>query len=311
MRRAISSACTATVIVTLAAAGCTTGTSEQRGSDLPYRDTAAKSTAKELTAAERALLRHAEELLVKQCMEAAGFTYWAAPAAVVEQSKAYGYVLDDVAWAKRNGYGGRLEAKAVKARLNDPNLAYLEKLPATERVRYDRTLAGDETGRMLSVDMPTGGTVRTPADSCRATAAERLYGSYETWFRVRKTTDSLTPLYVPVLKREKRFVTALKAWSTCMRTAGHTYADPPAVRAELEELTDGLSDADAHAVEVELAVDEATCAQRTSLADTARALEGEYRAEKLPRRYRDAIATRRLLEAAALDRAEDITGAQH
>ncbi|MEU0382865.1 hypothetical protein [Streptomyces chartreusis] len=306
MRRAISSACTATVIVTLAAAGCTTNTS-----DRPHHDTPAASPARELTDAERARLRSAEELLVKQCMEAEGFTYWAAPTAVVEKNKAYAYVVDDVAWAKRNGYGGKLAKKAVKARLNDPNLAYLEKLPARESARYDRTLDGDETGRMLSVDMPTGGTVRTPADSCRATAAERLYGSYGTWFRVKKTTDSLTPLYVPVLKREKRFVTALKAWSACMRTAGHPYADPPAVRAELEELTDGLSDAEAHAVEVELAVDEATCAQRTSLADTARALEGEYRAEKLPRRYREAIATRRQLEAAALDRAEDITGSRH
>lgn len=313
MRRAFVSACTATVIAFGAVAGCTTSTSEQSGATDPQRDTVAKASgdgARELTDAERIRVRRAEELLVKKCMEGKGFKYWVARVPTVEERKGQSYALDDVAWAKRYGYGGELEKKAEKARLKDPNLAYLDKLSTAERAVYDRTLDGDDTGRMLSAELPTGGTVRTPADSCRVAAGEDLYGSYETWYRVQKTTDNLTPLYVPDLLREKRFVTVLKAWSACMRKAGHAYADPPAVRADLEELVDGKSAAKAHAIEVELAVTEATCAKRTALATTARALEREYRAKKLPRRYSEAIATRRTMETSALARAEDITGSK-
>ncbi|MGW7080025.1 hypothetical protein [Streptomyces sp. NPDC054866] len=298
MRRAFVSASTATVIAICAMAGCATSTSEQ-------------SSATDLTDAERIRVRQAEELLVKKCMEGKGFKYWVARIPTVEERKGQSYALDDIAWAKRYGYGGELEKKAEKARRNDPNLAYLDKLSTAERARYDRTLDGDDTGRMLSAELPTGGTVRTPAHSCRAVAGERLYGNYETWYRVQKTTDNLTPLYVPDLLREERFVTALKSWSACMRKAGHPYADPPAVRAELEELVDGQSDAKAHAIEVELAVAESTCAKRTALADTARTLEREYRTKKLPRRHSEAIATRRTMEAGALARAEDITSSKN
>lgn len=314
MRRAFVSACTATVIAMCAAAGCTTSTGEQPGASEPRRDAVTKASgngARELTVAERVLVRRAEELLVKKCMEGKGFRYWVARVPTVEERKGQSYALDDVAWAKRYGYGGELERKAEKARLNDPNLAYLDELSTAERAVYDRALDGDDNGRTLSAELPTGGTVRTPADSCRVVAGEYLYGDYETWYRVQKTTDNLTPLYVPDLLREERFVTALKAWSACMRTAGHPYADPSAVRAELEELVDGKSDAEAHAIEVELAVAESTCAKRTALAATARTLEREYRTKRLPRRYSEAIATRRTMETGAVARAEDITGSKN
>lgn len=310
MRRAFVSACTVTLIALSAVAGCTTNANQQSDASEPQRDTvtkASKNGARELTDAERIRVRQAEELLVKKCMETKGFKYWPARVPTVEERKGQSYVLDDIAWAKRYGYGGELEKKAEKARLGDPNHAYLDKLSTAERGLYDTALDGDDTGRMLSAELPTGGVVRTPAESCRVVAGERLYGDYATWYRVQKTTDNLTPLYVPDLLGEERFVTALKAWSACMRKAGHTYADPPAVRAKLEELVDGQSDTKAHAIEVRLAVAESTCAKRTALGATARTLEHEYLTKKLPRRYSEAVATRRTMETGALARAEAIT----
>ncbi|MGX1908588.1 hypothetical protein ACWIID_06985 [Streptomyces phaeochromogenes] len=304
MGRALTfaSTCLATVVVTLTAAGCTTEVDADSGAG-----THGRSQGQELTDAEQILVQRAEELLVKKCMERKGFSYWVGPTTSVEERGGYGYVLDDVGWAKKYGYGGQLEKEAVKARLNDPNLAYIEKLSPAEAVRYDKALAGDESGPTLSAELPGGGTVRTPRDSCRADAKDQLYGDFETWFRVKKTAENLTPLFVPDLLRDKRLVKALRVWATCMREAGHPYADPPEVRAELEELTEGLSSEEAHSTEVELATTEAICATESSLADTARTLEREYR-DKALRQYDDDFAAYQRMEVAALPRAEDITG---
>ncbi|MCL8011708.1 hypothetical protein [Streptomyces sp. AS02] len=289
------------MFVAATAVGCTAAaTTDPAGSGR-------NGQGRELTDTEEVLTERAEERLVKQCMERAGFRYWEGPIVSAEQRKGYGYVLDDVEWAKKYGFGGQLEAKAQQDRRRDPNISYLKKLSQAERARYDKALDGDGTGRTLSVELPTGGTVRTPGDGCRAEAKDHLYGDYETWFRVKKTAESLTPLYVPDLTRSERFVKALKEWSDCMRKAGHDYADPPRIRAELEELVDGLSPAEAHAVEVPLAVDEATCASTTSLADTARGLEREFRDKNLAR-YSDEIAAYQDMRLAALARAKDIAG---
>ncbi|MGW8992428.1 hypothetical protein ACWGRF_21185 [Streptomyces zhihengii] len=262
--------------------------------------------AHELTDAERVLLQRAKEALVRECMEREGFSYWVVQPASVEERGGYGYVQDDLDWAGKHGYGGLLERQAVKARVNDPNNAYLAKLPRAETARYEKTLDGSESGPQVSAELPGGGTVRAPRDGCRAEAEGRLYGDYGSWFRVRKTTENLTPLFVPDLLRDERFVKALGAWAVCMREAGHPYADPPAVRAAMEELTDGLSPAHAHATEVEVATAEARCATTSRLADTARSLEREYRDAQL-RPYGDVVAELRRMEAGALARARDIT----
>jgi hypothetical protein len=312
MRRAISSACTATVIVTLAAAGCTTDTGDRSDTARPQRGTAAEGAVhpvRELTDAEMVLIERAEQLLVGACVEKAGFKYWPAPVMSVEERRSRGYVLSDVDWARKYGYGGQLEKKAEKIRRSDPNNAYANSLPEAERIRYSKTVDGDPSKGMLSVELPAGGTVQTPRDGCWADTRERLYGDRATWFRVKKIATSLTPLYVPDLVKDKRLVNAVEAWARCMRAAGHDYADPNEISDKRYALTAGLSPARAHATEVELAVAEATCAVETSLARTARALEGEYRTKKL-RRYSDDIAQYQRMRLTALARAKDVIESQ-
>ncbi|WP_217213101.1 hypothetical protein [Streptomyces sp. AC550_RSS872] len=129
------------------------------------------------------------------------------------------------------------------------------------------------------MDLPAGGTISTTSTGCLAEAKGNLYGDTATWFRVNKIATSLTPLYVPHLVKDPRFVKAVEAWSRCMREAGHAYASPDEIREDRHALTQGRSAARAHAAEVQLAVTEATCAVKTSLGKTARALERKYRAK--------------------------------
>jgi hypothetical protein len=305
MKRVVVSMSAVVAVVAAVTTGCTQGTGAP-GSTRPAPNDGTRSPGRDLTDAEQIVVDRAEQLLVKKCMERKGFRYWVGPIAGLADRRGNGYVLDDVAWAKRYGYGRELAEKARKAQENDPNHPYANGLPEAERIRYSLALEGGPSTGVLSVELPGGGTIGTPRGGCLAAAKGELYGDFPTWFRADKTVSNLTPLYVPDLVKDKRFVHAVAAWSACMREAGHRYADPPELREKRSELTKGLSAAQTRTTEVELAVAEATCATETSLGDTARALEREYRGRL--HRYAEDIATRQRMALAALSRAEGVTG---
>lgn len=172
-------------------------------------------------------------------------------------------------------------------------------------MRYSDVLDGNPSAGLLTAELPTGGTIQTPADSCVAKAKGELYGDFPAWFEAEKVATNLVGLYAEDLIEDERFGAALTAWSECTRERGHDYPDPPAIRQDLARLTEGLSDGRARAVEKELAVDEATCAVReTSLVSTTRDLESEYR-DGL-RQYRDDVAEYHRLQHAALENAREI-----
>lgn len=296
--------CAAALVIGAAATGCTMAATARPadGSASP-----AAGQTRELTAPEQILVRRAEQTLVKACMDKAGFRYWIGPLPTADDLKGGGYVLTDVGWAKRNGYGTRLRERTAELQRTDPNNKYANSLPQKDRTRYSETLEGGPSAGMLTIELPVGGTVRTPRHSCLTEAKERLYGDFETWFRAEKTATNLTGLYVPDLLKDRRLTAALKKWSACMREAGHDYADPTAVRNELPSLTKGLSADAAFTTERRLAVDEAECATRTPLSATAHDLEREYR-DKLRGTYGDALTAYERMRFAALERAEDITG---
>ncbi|MBD0838712.1 hypothetical protein [Streptomyces sp. TRM68416] len=306
MRRALACAVAGLVtgIAVFTAVGCTADTAGTAGTT---GDARGRSQEREPTDAERVLLRRAEETLVKKCMESKGFKYWVWHIPTVDALKGGGYVLTDVNWAKKHGYGSRFERKLLTAQRDDPNHAYVNAMPRKDRIRYSKALEGDASHGMLTAELPGGGAVQTPRDSCQAEAKGRLYGDFETWFKVEKVATNLTALYVPDLLKDKRFASAVTAWSACMREAGHDYADPPKIRAKLPKLKKGLSTEKAYAIEVELATAEAACATETPLADTARTLQTEYRTEKL-KPYSADIAAYQRMSRSALDRAEDIIG---
>ena len=92
-----------------------------------------------------------------------------------------------------------------------------------------------------------------------------------------------------------------------MAAAGHPYPAPPAIRRWRDRISRTMSSNKAQAVEVDVAVAEAVCAQDTPLLATAYALESEYRRRKLGL-YQNDIATYRRMGLAALASAKKITG---
>ncbi|WP_454860197.1 hypothetical protein [Promicromonospora soli] len=306
MKRAFFATCVAAAVA-VAVVGCTTA-AEPVSEDAVQAEAANVDTAttgRELTDAEQVQVDQALELLVRDCMAAEGFRYVPVPVASVEERQGSGYVLDDVGWAREHGYGLELEDRVVEIQQSDPNHAYANALPEAERLRWSTALDGDPSDGMLSAELPMGGIVQTPENSCFTQAKGELYGDFSAWFQAEKVATNLVGLYAEALVADERFQAALTAWSACMRERGHDYPDPPAIREDLPRRTEGLSDERARAVEQELAVAEATCAVReTTLVDTTRDLESEYR-DGL-RQYRDDVAEYHRLQQTALENAREI-----
>lgn len=290
------------------AAGCSsTDIGSPADAGRPHQKDAASARGaplRDLTSAEEVEIDRAEQDLVLQCMQRQGFRYWPVPVASVAERKVGAYVVDDISWARQYGYGRPFDTAAMKTHSDHPNITYANALPKKERVRYSRALDGNFTGT-ITAELPSGGSVRTPRDGCYAQAREELYGDYPTWFRAKKAVTSLTPLYVPRILRDKRLTNTVAAWSRCMKAAGRPFQSPDAIRRERENLIRGMSESQALRSESALAVTEATCAQRTSLGKTARALEMEYR-NKMARDYAAEFTAYRQMRMSALARARSL-----
>ncbi|MFJ8440826.1 hypothetical protein [Kitasatospora griseola] len=238
-------------------------------------------------------------------MNRQGWSYWAAPMPDPEESRTVGYVLDDIGWAQQHGYGWRYRDRAQQDGSADRNTAYHAALPEAEQEPYGLALTGGPNAPLLSARLPSGGTVRVRTGGCEAEAQERLFGDRAAWFAADKTATNLTPLYVPKLLADPRFTEPLAAWSQCMAAAGHPAEDPGEARSELRQRSRSLPADEASAAEVELAVAEARCADRTRLGRIGRELEDEYR-NGLGERYSRVLAAYEKLQRTALERAAEI-----
>ncbi|MEU9063889.1 hypothetical protein AB0D13_34795 [Streptomyces sp. NPDC048430] len=288
-------------------AGCGSGTDGATNSaQRPEGDTVAISDSdlRDLTVPEEMKIEYAEYTLVKKCMENNGFKFWTGPVASADARRAGRYVIDDIAWAKKYGYGRAFDEAAEKDRRDHPNVRYPNALPRKDRIRYNTALNGDYDD-VLRVDLPAGGTIETPREGCWAGARTQLYGDLEAWFKAKKTITSLTPLYVPDILADERMKKTVGAWSHCMKDAGRPFSSPDEIREKRITNTEKMSSEEARAYEAELAVAEATCAVKTNLGKTARRLEREYRSATL-KKYRKENSAYQRMGLAALSRARKL-----
>ncbi|MFG2333630.1 hypothetical protein ACGFMM_28975 [Streptomyces sp. NPDC048604] len=245
-----------------------------------------------LTRPQQQLLARAEQTLIARCLTARGFRYEVR----VPQSpppRRFPYVVDDVGWARAHGFGRDEERRLAAAKAADPNERYFRTLPPARQRAALAALNGPRPVG-LRARMPGGGTVAASDEGCTAQAQRRLYGDLPAWFEARLTAANLTPLYVPRVRADPAYRTAVRDWSACMTRRGHAYPTPEALRAALP----GTG-------ERELAVAEAECAADSGLAATAKALDARYGAAAR-RAHAAPLATKARLERAALPRAREV-----
>ncbi|MET7472643.1 hypothetical protein ABZU22_16090 [Micromonospora sp. NPDC005222] len=260
------------------------------------------------TAAE--VLYAATQVLIRDCMQRRGFRYWPVPRQPVPELREFPYVLDDVPYARRHGYGGALERRLQEAMAADPNARYVRDLPPERGAAAVRAVNGDPgEPDALRATLPAGGVVRRSSHSCTSEAERQLYRDLPGWYRVTRITDNLAGLRVGRVLADPRYADGVRAWRRCMRAAGHDVADPASARASAPEPTSGSGTSGSVTPgEIRLAVAEATCATRTGLGRLARRLDAEHR-RAIDGRFHTEVAERLRLEAAALPLARAVLAA--
>ncbi len=242
-------------------------------------------------------LAQAQDILTGDCMRAHGFDYVVAPQPTQNADpREFPYGIDDVAWARTNGYGFAQRAALGTAQHDNPNARYIESLTPDRRAAYAAAMFGS-TSDQVSVTVPNGDVIVQNADGCLAEAERRLYGDFARWFRAQTITGNLEPAIEPKVFADPRYLTAQRAWSACVRAQGYLASSP----ADLE------SQAAAAGAEAErkIATVDATCDVRTGLAATGRALDAELGAP-VRAKYRSETDDYRALRLAALPRAAAI-----
>jgi hypothetical protein len=244
-------------------------------------------------------LYNAQQIAFRACLQAHGFKYWPIPQGQPPVQELYPYVIDNVAWAKRHGFGVDQQFAVTPLTSQDPNARYIRSLPASRR----KTLAlvengGGPTAPGVIARLPTGGAIGHSRYGCEATADKRLYGSFAAWFQVSNIVDSLPVLWQMKVLSDARFQGAVSRWARCMRTMNEAYANPVAAM-QAFSYPAGRRSRDA---EIKAAVAEARCAGSSGLAALARKLNDHYRSLVM-RKYQADIAVYRRLALTAVGRA--------
>jgi hypothetical protein len=241
-----------------------------------------RSLPRQVTARDASLLYQAEQILIRDCMRQHGFRYWPVPLSDQSpDSSRFPFVIDNLAWARRNGFGGGQSARGAA---EDPNNIYFKRLPERRQAGYVADVDGPEGSRAAQVTMPEGYTLGHSSEGCQAQAEERLYGSYQDWFAAVNVTNGIRPLAATMVLNDPRYARAVRQWARCMRVSGSPYSSPAAAAAAWSKPARSRT----RQAEIRAAVAEAECASSTGLAATARRLDTAY-ADVLSQKYRQEI----------------------
>lgn len=253
-----------------------------------------------VTAEERRILDRAESLLTRDCVTRAGFQMWLVPSPPADELRSFPYIVDDVAWARKHGFGSDLVEAVDARRLTDPNQRYVSGLSPERREAVLAALNGARP-EGLEARLPSGGVMRRSAEGCTSEAQRRLYGDLTEWYRSSKVVADLSYLRQRRVLADPAWTAALRPWARCLRQQGYAADSPERLRESVA--TRGRAD------EIAAAVAEARCAQG-GLAATARALDARH-GDELTATYHKDVAARNRLEHGALPRARAVVAAEH
>ncbi|MDG4864182.1 hypothetical protein P8605_39180 [Streptomyces sp. T-3] len=266
----------------------------------------------ELTAMERALLGVAEQRLIASCMRDKGFRYRIDPEGARGEVPERRFGLDDVAWARRHGYGlaeaardggrgGKSEAE------KSPQARYVASLPPRRQAEFDRALNGTDRAAIV-VPAPGRGQIFTSADGCQADARARLYGDLRKWTEAKAAVVNLEFLTFDEVVAEPQYTRALARWRACMKERGLAYPSSSQAIGAVAKENQSRTAERAWKREVTVAVADAECNRAAALARTGTRLQREHVRDAVrdefarqTRYYTQAVTT-------ALDRARSVAG---
>ena len=174
----------------------------------------------------------AEQRLVGQCMRERGFEYYTASTGPSSSTplRQFPYGIDDVAWARANGFGIGLaredEREGLRRQTKDPNVRYAAGLSEERQKGYQQALFGGPDDAAVTVPLANGIVVSMSTGGCIARAQDRLYGDFPKWFRALTIVDNVPAEVHAMVERDAEYQAALGDWSTCMHRRGHAAKSP-------------------------------------------------------------------------------------
>ncbi|MGW4048503.1 hypothetical protein [Streptomyces sp. NPDC004721] len=265
-----------------------------------------------LTDAERELLGEAEQQLITSCMRDQGFQYGLDPDGPRSEAPERRFGLDDVAWARRHGYGlaeaagaGGQGEKAAAER--GPQARYLASLPQQRQAEFDRALNGTDRAAIV-VPVPGRGEIFTSADGCQADARRHLYGDLRKWTEAKVAVVNLEYVTYDDVVAEPRYTKALADWQTCMKSRGLAYPSTSEAIGAVAKENRSRTAEKAWKHEVTVAVADAECNREAGLARIGARLQREHVRDTA--RHEFARQTRHYTQAVttALGRARSVVG---
>jgi len=250
-------------------------------------------TPKDLSA-----LFKADQSLIKECMSSKGFKFWKQLNPENSPQIQFPYGIDNLAWAKANGFGRELLDKI------SPNERYVSGLSVSKKNRYYLDLNGPgPRGPGVTVKLPTGEVLGHSTSGCIAEADGKLFGSYRDWFRVNSQYQDLSYLIVDRVLQNQVFDTAVLKWSSCMSRDGDSYVSP--TQAMQSFLT--AAPPTSRALEDSVAENEVVCGVQVGLFRIAKRLANENR-DVVDHQYAMIVRANNRYDDAALSRANKILG---
>jgi hypothetical protein len=170
------------------------------------------------------------EGLIADCMKAKGFDYVPLdPTAAALPGASPGQVvivqgLSEDEFRNLYGYGRTTlydaKAGATKGLIENPNAKIRDALSPADQAAYDKALTGGSSAGTFAFAVDEGDF--STLGGCNKEAAEKVFGSGQALEEVQTALDEIDTR----VAADKRFLEAVRNWSTCMNDAGHQYDDP-------------------------------------------------------------------------------------
>jgi hypothetical protein len=245
------------------------------------------------------MISNADQLLIRDCMRSMGFAYMIVRDPVEPPELEYPFGIDNIAWARANGFGRDL-IERISA-----NERYVSGLSQSEQNRYSLDLNGPgPSGPGVAVQLPTGEFLGHSTSGCIAEADRELYGNYDAWFKVDSQYQDLSNVADANVMSDPIYSSDLKQWSLCMFKSGFKFDSPAQA---MEEFLSS-SPPGPRAMAVQVAVREAVCGERVRLFRTSNQLAQKFN-RSVDRRYAKLIRSAALFNEIALRHSRKVLGA--
>ncbi len=161
----------------------------------------------------QARLQRKQDELISVCMKKQGFQTFPA-AADIPQDALDGGLTNRKSFVDKYGYGISTLTQPPKPGTKNKNIAYIEKLSASDLRSYNLAFLGTPTD-----PGPTAGLDTIKPTSCVGVAFSTVYGPLQA---VQGVIDKFNDLPTRT-NADTQVIKAMKQWSSCMKQSGYTY----------------------------------------------------------------------------------------